>query len=149
MDYEMIAGDWLEGGNLEINAHLHFPGFGLGGPVRFEIDTGASRTILGPSDAERLGIDYSRLGLPIQLGTIGSDVLAHPIPGVVYLTGERQDVGFKAHVMVLNPSTSDLGNSLLGPDVLRRVEFYTWGAGWGFMLSPRAPDSCLEWNPEE
>lgn len=149
VNYEMISGDWWEGGRMEIGAILQFPGLGLGGPVRFEIDTGASHTVLAPCDAERLGLDYASLPMPISLGTIGRSVLAHPVHGIVYLTGHRQVLGFSVPIVILNPSTSDTDHSLLGLDVLRRSDIVTMAEQSRFVLMPKWPDSCLKWNPEE
>lgn len=149
MDNETICGFWFQGGNMEIGAHMHLPSLGRGGTIWWEVDTGADKTLLCPRDSSNLGIDYAALPFPEHLNTIGGRVLAHRIPGILYLTGERHVYGFSTTIFVLNPSTSTLTKSLLGLEFLRKVNLVTMATESQFLVIPSAPDSCLEWNTEE
>lgn len=56
-----ITGGIGFGGLGYITAYLTVPSLGIEGTVRFFVDTGASQTTLSDIDADRLGIDYTKL----------------------------------------------------------------------------------------
>ena len=101
------------------NGHFNVIGSVNGREVNFLIDTGASETVLTPSDAVRLGIDiegleYSRVfqtanglgyGAQIELGTLSIG------PLVFY--------DFPVSV-----NRTEMGSSLLGMSFLRRLESF-------------------------
>jgi aspartyl protease family protein len=101
------------------NGHFNVIGSVNGREVNFLVDTGASETVLTPSDAVRLGIDiegleYSRVfqtanglgyGAQIELGTLSIG------PLVFY--------DFPVSV-----NRTEMGSSLLGMSFLRRLESF-------------------------
>jgi len=101
------------------DGHFHIIGAVNGREVNFLIDTGASETVLTPSDAVRLGfniegLDYSRVyqtanglgyGAPLDLDTLSVG------PLVLY--------DFPASV-----NRTQMGSSLLGMSFLRRLDSF-------------------------
>jgi aspartyl protease family protein len=90
-----------------------------GVPVRFLVDTGASETVLSPTDARRLGVDTDGLAF---------DNPAETANGLGYgatFTAESLAVGevrFKDFRMLINQTP--MSNSLLGMSFLRRLESF-------------------------
>jgi len=78
-----IEGKWSPGGVPFIVAFLRCESWHIEETVAFLIDSGASRTTLLDSDAERLGIDFSRLER-FEEGTtgIGGMVETYILPSV-------------------------------------------------------------------
>ena len=50
---------------------MGFTGLNLGGEIRFVVDTGADRTLIGYDDAIRLGVDYRHYRREDSVRTLG------------------------------------------------------------------------------
>lgn len=140
MSHSLVLGVMHEGAPY-VSALAHLPGHALGGVVHFQVDTGASTTMLCPADAERLGIDYAYLPLPVRLGTIGNQVLAHEAECVLTFTAYDELTQFRTTIAVLNPSTTRLQRSLLGMDILGRCSLMTHAEGMS--LEPTDADGWI------
>jgi Aspartyl protease len=135
------VGDLLEyHGLYTIVASLKSPSLSVSAPIRFIVDSGASHTMIGISDAQKLGIDYNILELsprPLK-GIVGSTnafllkdckllftdndsgkIYPEDLDSVLVLSPFREDDKEKGKIMMSTPS-------LLGIDVLKkyRISFY-------------------------
>jgi len=111
---------------------------GVGGPVYFLIDTGASRSLLSERDARILGIDYGRLELQKEpLVGLGGTLPVYKTPGECSLTfrtsEQKGHVESFPHFDVVRVEIEDekkrrlvfnLIPSLIGMDLLPRFKFY-------------------------
>jgi predicted aspartyl protease len=140
MSYSTVFGVLFEGMPY-VSAFVHLPGQNRGGIVHFQIDTGSDRTTICPADAEVLGINFGELALPLKLGTIGSEVLAHEEEAVLTFAAATELTMFQTTVCVLNPSTSRIARSLLGMDVIRRCSLYSRSDG--VALTPVEVDAVI------
>jgi aspartyl protease family protein len=85
-----------------------------GEPVRFLVDTGATAVALTPNDAERLGIDLSRLRYGSSVVTAGGRTRAAPVRlAWVTVAGARLE-NVDALVIEKGLDTSLLGMTYLG-----------------------------------
>ena len=91
-----------------------------GVPIRFLVDTGASDVVLSPWDAERLGLDPSRLNYSRIYRTANGTVRGAPVvlgrvsAGPISLRDVRASV-----------NQAPLSNSLLGMSFLGRLSGYS------------------------
>lgn len=69
-----------------VTAQLVCPTFNIDAPVRFFVDTGASRTAVSDRDAIRIGVDYSKLRKePNGVEAVGGSVDAYLLPRSILL----------------------------------------------------------------
>ena len=127
----MIQGYFRSTGSVKrpyVNGSIHLPDMGIAGiDVRFLIDTGADRTLLGHSDARRMsrvyGVDLTQLrtGLPFQ-GIGGLSTKRYMVQAVlefdVFLTN--------LDLAILEPVPGQPSSipSLLGRDVLAHFALF-------------------------
>jgi len=126
----MCIGYYSEGWYI-VNTFLLSPNIQLMEPVRFIIDTASETTILSPSDAIRIGLDFRSL-VRNPNPTIGVGGRTHTLilnnVGIAFplITRGRRK---RAHIEHLDKI--EVGNhnwtlpSLLGHDVLNRFNFHT------------------------
>jgi hypothetical protein len=104
-----------------VDALASLPRLGLQGLVSFMVDTGADGTVLMPTDAKRLGIDFGTLRNPTTSEGIGG--AAHGFFEEVILSFyDRRSVYFYLlHVEIATPASyNQRFPSLLGRDVLKQ-----------------------------
>lgn len=128
-----IEGRWSPGGAPHIIAFISCAQLNIEDAVAFLIDTGASRTTILDSDAEHLGIDYSKLRR-FEEGTtgIGGIVETFVLPDVklYFKTPEGLHEEEFGEIFVLRHSLKDeeekarirMLPSLLGRDFLNRYK---------------------------
>ena len=101
------------------DGHFYVIGNANGSPVRFLIDTGASETVLSPSDAKRIGIDTEALSF------------THPYETA---NGIGQGAAFTLRSLSIGPielsnvpvsiNQAEMNTSLLGMSFLRRLRSF-------------------------
>lgn len=84
-----------------------------GAPIRFLVDTGATKTVLGPKDAARAGIDPARLSFTEPARTANGIVWGAPVTLSRVTIGPVRFRDVKASVNGVALSTSLLGISTL------------------------------------
>lgn len=95
-----------------------------GVPIKFMVDTGASRVVLSPRDAKRLGFHPEDLSFNIQSSTANGTVWSASVT-LASVTVQTQVLeNIQASV-----SQSDLDISLLGMSYLDRLKGYRVGRG--------------------
>ncbi|WP_435312512.1 retropepsin-like aspartic protease family protein [Primorskyibacter sedentarius] len=88
-----------------------------GAPIRFMVDTGASGMVLTRQDAEKAGIDPSKLPYFSQAMTANGPVQTAPVRLREVRLGDITDTGFQAYV-----NSGEMQQSLLGMSYLQRFE---------------------------
>lgn len=141
-----LQGSWWQGHPAMITASVLLPALGRSAVFSFDIDTGASHTVICPADAEVLGLDYADLAAPVTLPAVGKGVLVHPTNSVLSFWNESQVVTYAVLIGVLNPSTSQIPRSLLGRDVLDRMHMLTMPEFSSMVLHAPEPDGVVVWN---
>jgi aspartyl protease family protein len=104
---------------LTANAQGHFVVEGQinGGSIRFLVDTGATAVSLSSSDANRLGIDYSK-GQPGLMGTANGTTVAYKVTLASVRVGDIVVNNVEAAVLEGN----QMPFALLGMSFLNRME---------------------------
>lgn len=127
----MIQGYFRSTGSVKrpyVNGAIHLPEMGISGiDVRFLIDTGADRTLLGHSDARRMsrvyGVDLRQLrtGLPFQ-GIGGLSTKRYVVQAVLEFGVFSTDLD----LAILEPVPGQPSSipSLLGRDVLAHFALF-------------------------
>jgi aspartyl protease family protein len=122
---EIIPGYALETGEHEMvltesaGGSFYIFGEANGVRIRFLIDTGASDTVLSPSDAQSLGIDLGALDFSRIYQTANGMGRGAPY------TLERLDVGpISISGMPVSVNEADMSSSLLGMTFLRRLRSF-------------------------
>jgi len=122
---ELVPGYALESGEHELvltesdGGNFYIFGEANGVRVRFLIDTGASDTVLTPSDAANLGIDVRALDFSRVYGTANG--LGRGAP----YTLESLSVGpISISPMPVSVNEAEMGSSLLGMTFLRRLRSF-------------------------
>src|SRR5262245_48128221 len=122
---ELVPGYALESGEHELvltessGGHFVIIGEANGVRVRFLIDTGATDTVLSPSDAARLGIDVRALDFSKVYGTANG--LGRGAP----YTLEDLSVGpISISPMPVSINEAEMDSSLLGMSFLRRLRSF-------------------------
>lgn len=107
-------------GRPYLEAHIILPTLGLQGSVSFLVDTGADVTTLMPSDAVRLGVDFSTLQNPgLSYGAGGAFTEFTESGHLLVADGPTMLYGYDVNFALIPPAPDRLGNpSLLGRDVL-------------------------------
>ncbi|MHA1108511.1 MAG: retropepsin-like aspartic protease family protein [Alphaproteobacteria bacterium] len=90
-----------------------------GTKVRFLFDTGASRVVLSPSDAERIGFDLSRLSFSQRFHTANGTGMGAPVRLRELRIGPIVQRNVAASV-----NRAEMDTSLLGMNFLRRLSRY-------------------------
>ena len=119
---EFVPGYPVTGGANEMvlaesaDGHFHIIGKVNGLEVNFLIDTGASDTVLTPSDAQRLGINPAMLDYSRVYGTANGFGRGAPVALDTLSVGPLVFYDFPASV-----NQSEMRSSLLGMSFLRRL----------------------------
>ncbi|MDA0260716.1 MAG: TIGR02281 family clan AA aspartic protease [Proteobacteria bacterium] len=87
--------------------------------IRFLVDTGASTVVLSPADAERVGIDLSRVTFSQRLRTAGGIVRGAPIVIRELNLGSIRLANISAII-----NESPMSHSLLGVSALEQLSSY-------------------------
>ena len=103
----------------DLSGHFRADALVNGTYVRFLVDTGASDVALTQSDAERLGIDLSKLAFTLPYQTANGVALAAPIRLDEIAVGDVRVRNVRASVM-----RAGLGQSLLGMSFLGELRGY-------------------------
>ncbi|MBP6985608.1 MAG: TIGR02281 family clan AA aspartic protease [Alphaproteobacteria bacterium] len=101
------------------NGHFYVQAEINGKPVRFMVDTGASRVVLSPKDARRLGFDSQNLSFNAQSSTANGMVWSALLNLDRIKIGEQIVIDVPASV-----SQSELDISLLGMSFLNKLKGY-------------------------
>lgn len=112
-------GDREIGLRMAANGHFLAGATVNGDPVRFLVDTGASKVILTLADARRLGFDPDLLDFSERYRTAGGGVLGAPVVLREVRVGQLSLADVSASV-----TRGPLGVSLLGMSFLDRLEGY-------------------------
>jgi aspartyl protease family protein len=104
---------------LSDNGHFMIEASAEGVPIRFMLDTGASRVVLSKEDAKRIGIDVSALTFNQPTSTANGMVLSAPITIHSLSVGPIHVYNVRAAV-----NGSDLDGSLLGMSFLEKIKKY-------------------------
>ena len=109
-------------GRPYMEGRLLLPRLRLRADVSFVVDTGADRSVLMPLDAQRIGVDFSRLSGEVESVGIGGLVRNYTEQAVlVFNEPSRRLVGYFINLEITSPGP-DIEDvpSLLGRDVLDR-----------------------------
>jgi aspartyl protease family protein len=101
------------------DGHFYAMGNVNGSPVRFLIDTGASETVLSPSDAKRIGIDTGALSFSHPYQTANGIGL-----GAAFTLRTLSIGSIELFDMPVSINQADMGTSLLGMSFLRRLRSF-------------------------
>jgi aspartyl protease family protein len=122
---ELVPGYALESGEHEMvltesdGGNFYIFGEANGVRVRFLIDTGASDTVLSPSDAASLGIDVRALDFSRVYGTANG--LGRGAP---YMLDSLSVGPIAIAPMPISVNQTEMGSSLLGMTFLRRLRSF-------------------------
>lgn len=125
--------DDLSGGPI-IDVHLTIKNLNIDGPVEFLLDTGSDVTVLMPSDAKRLGVDFSKLTQTRTSYGVGGKAEDFIIPAVLIVNDEDETHAYRFALRIAKsiPEIED-APSLLGRDIAKN---------WN--ISIKFPDERLE-----
>lgn len=90
-----------------------------GAPVRFAIDTGAGGVMLSPADAQRAGVDLSKLDFGSPEETANGVGYSAPYTAATLEVGPIRMTNVKVAI-----DKAPMSSSLLGMDFLRRLESF-------------------------
>jgi hypothetical protein len=87
--------------------------------ISFLVDTGSDSTVLMPADSKRLGIDFSKLGKPVEAGGVGGPCKIYITPATVIFEESEKLIQYHTQLSICEekPECMDLP-SLLGRDIL-------------------------------
>jgi hypothetical protein len=106
-----------------ISAILMVEKFNINAPVRFYVDTGASRTLISDRDALRIGVDYKKLRkAPEKVQGLDGEVDVYLLPKcmLVFSFADCVHIEFLSNIFVLHSGNRTTIPSLLGIDVLKK-----------------------------
>ncbi len=106
-----------------VEASIHLPRFGLWGYVSFLADTGASGTVLMPTDAKKLAINFNKLKNPKISRTVGGPARGYLEQAVLSFLDQDSNriYAYNAEIQIFEPTRDNATlPSLLGRDVLNR-----------------------------
>lgn len=120
-------------GRPQIDSHIEIYELHIGGPISFLIDTGADRTVLMPSDALRMGLDYSLLAQEHQstsaMRGIGGAARFFSRKAVIIIDNSDDIFIDQINIEILQPENlqdTEGIPSLLGRDVLKNWRMDYW-----------------------
>jgi aspartyl protease len=106
----------------QIEVRLSLPSQRLNADLSLVFDTGATSTFLSPTDAAKIGLDYSKLTFSEELQGVTGKAKAARIPGVLTVRAEDNTLYvYDVQVTVVEPDPTvnrDEVPSLLGRDVI-------------------------------
>ena len=106
-----------------VDAHVLLPSLRLQGGISFLIDTGADTTVMAEVDANRLGIDYSKLPNATQCFGIGGVSRDYVEPAVLLLADGAVLHFYRIKLTIKSPDPAlRTMPSLLGRDVINRLQ---------------------------
>jgi predicted aspartyl protease len=104
-----------------LEASVTLPRIGVRGLVSFLVDTGADITMLMPSDARKLAVDYKNLRNPTVSQGVGGTARGFTEIAIVSFSDGRFLYSYELKAEIAKPTPHNLGfPSLLGRDVLKR-----------------------------
>lgn len=116
----MLRGRFSDGtGRPYLAGELFVPRFDIGGDLWFLIDTGADKSLVGPDDALRIGVDIGERSVAAGLG---GAVESYREPAWILFTGGDGTLyGYEVEIdfVPAQPHTLDLP-SILGREVIDR-----------------------------
>ncbi len=110
-------------GRPYIAARVLIPRLGLAGNVSFVFDTGADSSVLMPSDATNLGVDFSLLENPSESLGIGGFAASFLEPARLVFADSNGSwlYGYEVELEILRSTEyADYVPSLLGRDIIDR-----------------------------
>lgn len=109
-------------GRPYIEGRLVFPRLNLQHNVSFLVDTGADRTVIMPTDAVTLGIDYSALSGNQAVGGIGGNLNMFPEQAAIIFSDPPEGLHLYLIDVLIAPDTPEHARtpSLVGRDILDR-----------------------------
>lgn len=125
-----LAGEWLPSQGREStpgeihfvqanDGHYYVDAFVEGVPVRFMVDTGASRVVLTPRDADRIGFNLPSLSFTSRTSTANGDVWTASVRLKSIKVGSYTTENIPASI-----SNDGLNISLLGMSYLEQLKGY-------------------------
>ena len=114
-----------------VSAVLVTPLLKINAPIRFYVDTGACRTVISDSDAQRLGIDIKKLKkYPNSVQGVGGTVESYNLPEsmLVFRFSDCMHIEYLDNAMVLGSPKRSLDKfvtpNLLGIDILKNYSVH-------------------------
>ncbi len=111
---------WVDRGRPFVDARIVMRRLGVEGSIRFFIDTGADRTILQPSDARDLHIDFTRLSGAARMFGVGGVVSNFVEPASLVFETNAAIYAYRIDLVIARPTDGPQLPSLLGRDILNR-----------------------------
>ena len=143
----MITGSFGEGsGRPLIEGKIIPPRLAVEGDVSFLMDTGADTSVLMPSDAKNLGVQYNLLEGDRECGGIGGTVHSFIERAIlVFFHPNRTLYGYDLEIDIM-PYDAEMEEvpSLLGWDVLDRWRIVYDPQGAGLRAKPRSADITID-----
>ena len=122
------------------------PQFKIDARISFLVDTGADSSLIAPADAKTMGIDYTKLGTPIESIGIGGVALSYPVRGSLVFTDSRFMYLYHLDALdiaVPQPEIEQMP-SLLGREVLGRWRIVCDSAKDELSFIVRSSDATLK-----
>jgi aspartyl protease family protein len=115
----IAAGDGALSFRRSMGGHFYVEARVEGVPIRFLVDTGASRVVLSQADARRIGIDPARLGYSLRIATANGEARAASVMLTAIEVRDHRVEGVRALV-----NEAPMSHSLLGMSFLDRLDGY-------------------------
>ena len=117
-----ISGQVATNGMLMLNGYVSLKRHNIEGMVSFLVDTGADVTTIMPKDAQKMGIDYSRLGMADTVEGVGGPAKCYDAAAIVsFLNDDGESIEHRIFVEIIEPDPRGPNlnlPSLLGRDVI-------------------------------
>ena len=118
----VVTGFFDESGRPAIEVHVTITKLGLGGLVRFIVDTGADQTLIGYEDATDLGVEFEQYDQDSSVESIGvgGPLPTYPEEGRLFFRdADDNQHPFSLTLAVAEKNPAGWVPSLLGRDILR------------------------------
>jgi hypothetical protein len=87
----IIEGRVAPNGAIYVGVYIVISSLGIQDSLLLEVDTGADSTLIGERDAEKIGIDYSKLNRGPEALGIGGTSPTYVIPDAIFVFGTEQE----------------------------------------------------------
>jgi len=106
-----------------VDCFIRLPSTNTQAIIPFLIDTGADWSVLMPSDANRLNVNYKKLTRTRKSFGIGGACVEYVVPALLAVSDEKTMYGYKFALGIAEPMP-DLHDapSIIGMDILRHWE---------------------------